>query len=471
MTRRMTTAVLLLSTFLFGTKLKDPRKMEFPARLDFTAPEVERCTLSNGVEVFFIQDHEFPLVDITFSIRAGERRVDADYAGLAEILADLVVEGGSKAVSNRVFQDSLENFGATLSTSSGSRNTDFTLHLLSEHIPALLPLVVGAVREPALPAEQLEINKNQRLISYQGRNDEPTAVAERIYQKLYYGPQNVWARETTPEVLDRIDLDALGQFHHVCYRPSLTMIGVAGDFDPDVMLEQLERYLGDWQEPEIEPYEEAPFYGETAPPGIYLVHRPGSVQSSIFIVGKGLQRDDPRYPATLLFNDVYGGAWFSRLRKELRVERGLAYSAYGYINSLYTEHGVFATICLTKSESTLQAIRLIHEIMEDLGTEGITQNELKLAKSSWLAGFPKYYAEPEYVLSDRMNYALHDYPVDFWDRIPDRIEPLTVEDVNRVAADFIKLDSLIIIVVGDSTAFDGYLSELGEVTIIDPEKY
>lgn len=469
--RKIATLTLILSALALGARLKDPRRMEFPARLEFTPHQVERFRLSNGIEVFFAEDHEFPLVDIVFRIDAGERRVDAEQAGLADILADLVAEGGSKAVAKRVFQDSLERFGASFRGYAWDEETSFTLHLLSEHVDDLLPLVVGAIREPALPSQQLEINKNQRLTSYQARNLEPTAVTARVAYKLCYGKDSPSARETTPATLDRIDLDALLGFHQACYRPSLTMIGVVGDFDPKVILNELERCLGDWPEPEVELPEESALRTDPASPGVYLVPWPGSVQSGIYMAHEGLLRNDSCYPASRLFNETYGGAWYSRLHREVRDERGLAYLVSGHVSSDFEAPGVFGTLCFTKSEATLEAVRVMLGIMEDMRTEGITQRELELAKQSWLASFPAYYAEPEDVMSDRMNYALHGYPIDFWDQLPDKIEPLTREDVNRFAAEFIRPDDLIIVILGDTTAFDGSVSELGEVTIIDPEEY
>ena len=271
MTRKIVPLILSLLSLLSAAKLKDPRTMEFPARLGFTPHQVERFRLSNGIEVFLVEDHEFPLVDIVFRIDAGERRVDAEQAGLADILADLVVEGGSKAVPKRVFQDSLERFGASFWGYAWDEETSFTLHLLSEHVDDLLPLAVGAIREPTLPDEQLELNKNQRLTSYQARNLEPMSAIVRIWNKLYCGKDSPSARETTPATLDRIDLDAFLGFHQACYRPSLTMIGVSGDFDPRVMLDELERCLGDWQEPEVKPPDESPLYTDPASPGVYLV--------------------------------------------------------------------------------------------------------------------------------------------------------------------------------------------------------
>ncbi|MEA3311582.1 MAG: pitrilysin family protein [candidate division WOR-3 bacterium] len=465
---------LLFSVSLAGIKLEDPRKMEFPARVEVTPPQVQCCTLSNGIGVFMLEDHEVPLLDIIFSIRAGETRVLGDQAGLAEILAEPATDGGSIKVPAEVFKDSLLRLGASFTypaNISGLAKIDFTLHLLSEHVEDLLPMVVDVIREPALPDHKLELIKNQKITAYQTRNQSLLTATSRIGSHLLIGRESPTGRDITPATLDRINRNALAEFHESCYRPSLTTIGVVGDFDPEAMINRLERFLGDWQEPLIEPWDEALRFGEPAPPGVYLVPWPGSVQSCIVIGHDGLARNDPCYPESRLFQAIYGTSWFSRLFKEVRMERGLAYLIFGNLSSCIEEPGSFYTLCLTRPDATLEATRLMLEIIEALRTEGVTQEELELAKSSFLNSFPKYYTDPVKVLQERMDYVKHDYPVDFWEQLPERIERLTREDVNRFAREFLKPDSLIIVVGGDSTAFDGSLSELGEVQIIDPEVY
>lgn len=469
MTRKSTVLLLTLYVAALGARLADPRDMSFPMRLDFTPHEVERRTLSNGIEVFFIEDHELPLVDVTVSVRAGERRVETPKAGLAEILAYVIVEGGSRTCSRRVFQDSLEKLGASFYARTGAENSSFNLHLLASHVDALLPLAASAVREPALPEEDIVINKKQYLASYLGRNQEPSSVAGRVFSKLIYGSRSPSAREVTPQTLARINRGELQKFHRANFRPTLAMIGVAGDFDPTLMLELLERCFGSWQEPASQPSEELPLVDASAAPGVYLVQWPGAVQSDIRMGYLGLRRDDPRYPASRILSEIYGASRFSRLYYEIRDKRGYAYVASGYVSSGFETPGLFSGVTMTRSQNTLETVDIMLGVVKSLKTEGITADELKLAKSSWLAAFPSYYAESNEVLLDRMNYAAHGYPVDFWDKMPGRVEPLTREEVSDFARDFLKPESLIFLVVGDTAAFDGSLSRFGEVHVLDKE--
>lgn len=463
--------LLFFLSFVTGfARTNDPRNLHIPP-IEFNPQEVERHTLSNGIEVFFVEDHEVPLVDVCFLVKAGKTRVPANQSGLAQILAKMIVEGGSEVVPQRLFQDSLKNFGASFSTHAGTEEATFTLHLLSKHIPVLLPMIVDAILTPALPANQLEVNKGKHLMNYQGRNDRNNLVAGRIFLKLNYGENSPIIREATPATLQSINTETLKEFHRRCYRPSHVMIGVRGDFDHESMVELLENLVGDWQEPDEKTYPATNLLLSPGEPGVYVVNIPGSVQSSIYIGHRGIALNDPRYPESRLLGEIYGWAWFSRLRHQVREERGLAYLVAGHLNTYYDDPGMFSAFCMTKSETTLETSRLILEIMNDLKTKGVTHDELQLAKQSWLASFPSFYEDPGELLLERMDYEGHGYPADFWDQLPDKIEPLTCEDINRFAADLIEPDSLIIVLVGDSTVFDGSASELGEVTIIDPEEY
>lgn len=445
--------------------------MHFPSALDFSPQEMERFTLSNGIVVFFVEDHELPLVDVNFLIKTGENRVDPKQAGLATLLADLVVEGGSTKVSKRAFEDSLQKVGASFGGSAGAETSRYTLHLLSTNVPELLPLVAGVIREPALPESQLELNKRQYTSSYLSRNSEPDEVSNRIFYKLIYGSESPRVREITPASLAQITRRAMQKYHETNYRPSLTMIGVSGDFDPKAMLDLLERCFGDWMEPVMEPSKSLPPIANPVEPGVYLVNWPGSVQSSIRIGHLGILASDSGYADALMLSEILGASRTSRINVIIREQYGLSYSPYGWISSGYAAPGSFASVCLTKSQSTIKASGLIVGIIEDIKQNGIKDIELAQAKESWLATFPAYYEDTRQILVSRMNYAAFGYPVDFWDKMPSRIEPLTRDAVTDFGKRFLEPDSLVILVLGDSSAFDGSLSKFGKVTVIDPEVY
>ncbi|MBD3286461.1 hypothetical protein GF359_07860 [candidate division WOR-3 bacterium] len=466
------TFFLTLLTLSAGkVKLEDPREMDFSDDTPFIPQEVEQETLSNGITVFLAENHELPLVDVFIAVRAGEVRVPAAEAGFAEILAYIIVEGGSNKIKTRAFRDSLENLGATFRAEPGSKYTDFSLHILSKHLPALLPLAVEAIRFPGLPQEQLEINKKQYLSSYQGRNNDPYSVASRIYWKLIYGRDSPAAREVTPSSLNKITEESLGDFHSANYRPSHVIVGVSGDFRKAEILELLETCLGNWEEPSVNPDPELDMITETAEPGIYLVNWPGAVQTNIWMGYLSFKRDDERYPNALLFTEIYGASRFSRMRLVVREKHGLAYSPYGWVSGGLTVPGTFSTVVGTKSSTTLKALNLLNVIIEDLRTQGVTEEDLTIAKESWLSAFPAHYSQTTKVIKDRMLYYRYSYPVNFWDMLPEKIKPLTQADMGGFASGFLEPSQLRILVVGDTSSFDGSIAEFGAFKVLDPSEY
>jgi len=473
MIKRISLAVFVTFILISAgkVKLEDPRSLEFSDEAIFIPKEIEQETLTNGITVFLAENHELPLVDIFVAVRAGEARVSADAAGLSEILAYMIVEGGSDKVKARSFRDSLESFGASFTVQAGSKYTDFSLHMLAKHVSALLPLAADAIRFPALPQQQLEINRRQYHSSYQGRNNDPSSVASRVYWKLLYGKESPAAREITPSALERITKESLAGFHVKNYRPSNVIVGVAGDFEKDEILELLERNLGDWEEPRIEPDPELDMVAEPAEPGIYLVNWPQAVQTNIWMGYLSFLRKDPRYPHALLFSDIYGSSRFSRMRLVVREKHGLSYSPYGWISGGLTVPGTFSTSVATKSTRTIEALKLLNEIIEDLRTNGVSREDLLLARKSWIHSFPARYSTHSKVLKDRMLYARYSYPLDFTDSLPRRIKSLTSEDMANFTSGFLSHEDLIILVVGDSSSFDGSLVELGEVEMIDPREF
>jgi predicted Zn-dependent peptidase len=147
---------------------------------------------------------------------------------------------------------------------------------------------------------------------------------------------------------------------------------------------------------------------------------------------------------------------------EIRSNRGLAYSV-GSIYRAETDYGLFATYCFTKSESTLESINLISGILEKVKNEGITQEELDLAKSSLLNSFIFEFTTPFQIVNKQVAIAFDNLPKDFLEIYRERLTEVTLEDVNTVAQRYIHPDRMLLVVVGNSDNFDGPLNQWGPV--------
>ena len=195
---------------------------------------------------------------------------------------------------------------------------------------------------------------------------------------------------------------------------------------------------------------------------VYYAHK-DIPQSTIVMGSFAVNQTHPDYfPFTVLNFVIGGGGFTSRLMSEIRSNRGLAYSV-GSIYRAEIDYGLFATYCFTKSESTLESVTLISEILKQVKQEGITPEELERAKSSILNNFIFEFTTPFQIVNKQVAIAFDNLPKDFLEIYRERITAVTLEEVNAVAQKYLHPDQMILVVVGNSANFDSPLSQLGPV--------
>jgi predicted Zn-dependent peptidase len=175
------------------------------------------------------------------------------------------------------------------------------------------------------------------------------------------------------------------------------------------------------------------------------------------------------FPFTVLNFVIGGGGFTSRLMSEIRSNRGLAYSV-GSVYRAEIDYGLFATYCFTKSESTLESVTLISEILKQVKQEGITPEELERAKNSILNNFIFEFTTPFQIVNKQVAIAFDNLPKDFLEIYRERITAVTLEEVNAVAQKYLHPDQMLLVVVGNSEHFDSPLSQWGPVKEISLEE-
>jgi zinc protease len=247
--------------------------------------------------------------------------------------------------------------------------------------------------------------------------------------------------------------------------PNHIIIGVTGDFDSSAMETKLREAFGSWAKGPAPKKDDTQFH--PAKPGYYLVEKKDVNQSNIRMVALGIRRDNPDYYAVEVFNEAFGGGFSSRLFKDIRTKRGLAYGVGGGVGTSFDHVGITRMAMGTKSESTVEAIQALYEDVDDLQKDPINDEEIKRAKDGILNSFIFNFDTPEKVLHERMAYEFYGYPADFLERYRAGIEKVTAADVARVASKYVHRDQLAVLVVGNSSEFDKPLSSLGAVTPVD----
>ena len=244
------------------------------------------------------------------------------------------------------------------------------------------------------------------------------------------------------------------------------MLAVWGDFDAEQMIEKIGDAFADWEQIDVDlpPTPEVDYAWQSS---VNLVSKPEINQSNIYLGHLGGLMSDPDYFALTVMNQILGGGFTGRLFKNVRSRQGLAYSVYGRYSSGLDHPGQCYVGCQTKSASTLHAIRAMIDEIEKITKDEVTDEELAVAKESYLNSFVFNFDSKSEIITRLMTYEFYGYPPDFLQRTKDSVEEVTKADILRVARAHLKPETLQILVVGNPDDFDEPLTTLGDVQDVD----
>jgi len=436
----------------------DPRSLRFaPLVLSLRSPETLR--LKNGLVVYLLRDTELPIVDLAFYLRGGAIYDPADRAGLAVLATHLIRTGGTQGMPPDLVDETLESLPATLSIDAGGDALSGRLSCLKDRFPEALVILSAMLREPRFDAARLEVEKASIVEEIRRRWDDPATIADLTFRLLVYGPASPWARLETIESVGRVDRDDLLEFHRRYIRPGNAILAVSGDFETEEMKRRLKEAFGGWQgaRAALPP---VPKVEDAVPVGVHLVTRP-LTQSSIILGHLGATRFDPDKFPLFVLNDILGeGGFTSRLMKEVRSTRGLAYSVSGGVGS-DSDRGLFEITCRTRADATVQAIEAIRDVVRRLRDEGPTEEEMRRSKDAQLNSFAFTVDGTAPYMRAYLFYRYYGYPEDYLQTWRDRLAGVGRDDVLRAARRFLHPDRLAVLVVGNPESFDRPLEALG----------
>jgi len=468
MKRALISFAALLSLFapaLSAAQATDWKQVPIPALPAFHPQEPKRIELPNGMVIFLQEDHELPLIDGVARIRGGSRSEPANKTGMLDMYGEVWRTGGTKTQTGDQLDDFLEVRAAKVETGANADSTTISWSCLKGDFDDVFKAFNDLLRSPEFRAEKLDLAQKEMADSISRRNDDVGETAGRESTKLAYGKNNPYAREPEYATVAAVTRQDLVDWHRAHVSPNNIILGVVGDFDSAAMEAKLRQAFGSWDKG---PSNKAPdIQFEPAKPGYYLVPKSDVNQSNIRMVELGIRRDNPDYFATEVFNEAFGGGYSSRLFKNIRTTKGLAYGVGGGIGASFDHLGIVRISMGTKSQTTIESIQALYQEIDNLKTNPISDEEINRAKDSILNSFVFNFDSPDKVLRERMAYEFYGYPADFLERFRTGIEKVQKADMERVAAKYLHKDQLAVLVVGNSADFDKPLTSLGQVTNID----
>jgi zinc protease len=454
--------------------------LKFPPAPEIKVPKFTRFELKNGMKVYLMEDHELPLVGGSVTVYTGDRLEPATQVGLASITGEVMRTGGTAQHPPDTLNMLLEQRAASVEAGVGTDSGSAGFSALSEDLDDVFGLFTEVLRQPAFPQDKIDLSKNQARGGIARRNDDPSEIAGREFQKLIYGAESPYARTVEYTTLDQISRDSVVNFYKKYYHPNNMLLGIVGDFEPTKMRSLIESKLGDWQpDPAAAAFQNRatlPAVTQARKGGVFFVDQPQLTQSNILIGHLGGRLDDPDYAPLSVLNEVMNG-FGGRLMNEVRSRQGLAYSVYAYWSARFDYPGTFIGGGQTRSDATVPFVKSTLAEIEKVRTTPITPAELTRAKDSVINSFIFSFATPGQTLSRVMRYDYYDYPEDFIFQYQKKVEATTTAQIQKAAQTHLKPENIVTLVVGNAKEINPSLSTLSpsipvttlDVTIPEPK--
>jgi predicted Zn-dependent peptidase len=430
-------------------------------------PKAQEATLKNGLRVIVLEsNHRLPTFSMEMVVMSGGLSDPAGMHGLAGATATLLREGTAKHTSKELGEQ-LDTIGATLGANSGLSGftSSVTAAGLVENFDQVLDLFTEVIRTPKFPADEVERYKSRTISGQQLIRGQAAFLAQERLNQAIYGTHPASLVIPPADGIKKITAADLARFHDENYVPSNAMLTIAGDVTLKDILPKLERAFGDWKGGAA-PKTTIPAAPAQGASRIFLINRPGSVQTVFQIGALGIERTDPDYAAMAVMNRILGGGGSSRLFLNIREDKSYAYSVgSGFSSSKY--RGTFVANAPVRTDATEGALREFMNEFNRIRNEKVSPQELDNAKRSIVGGFALSLENPAARLQNIITQKLYDLPANYWDTYPQKIESITADDVQRVAQKYIDLNHLQIVAVGDASKTREVLAKFGTVEEFD----
>jgi len=465
---------LILCLIIFGSSSIDAKPHEELTYepIQFKPPVPQKHTLSNGMELYLIEDNELPIFNISGLVKTGTIYDPADKIGLASIFASVMRTGGTVSREPDALNEELESMAASVEIGMSPEYGSVSLSTLAEDIDKGLEIFADVLRNPAYREEKLDLRKQQAIEGIRRRNDNPIQLAWRNFSEILYGKDHPFGWYSEIENVENISVDDLKAFHARYFHPNNIMLSITGDFDTESIITKLENAFEGWGKSEID-FPDIKQVERDRTPSVHYIKKE-LPQTTMLIGHIGIQRkpDFPDLFALRVMNDILGeGGFTSRLMSQVREKHGLAYMVGSIMQtSLYTNPGEFFAYSQTRAEKTAEAITLITDIIRGMRDAPVTENELKRTKDSLINSFVFSFESSSQIAFQQMMLDYRGFAPGFLETFTDNIAKVTVEDVQAVAQKYLHPDALTIVTVGNKENFDRPLDEFGEINEIEIEQ-
>ncbi|BDU72546.1 M16 family metallopeptidase [Mesoterricola silvestris] len=438
-----------------------------------TFPRLHRATLANGLRVVLARRDAAPVVQFRLLVEGGAA-VDAQVpsgAGTAT-LAMAMLDEGTRNLGAKELREQFQSLGMGLTARASLNQFQVAMGALKPNLDRSLELFAEVVLHPSFPAPAFERLRKERILEIAQEKELPEALAGRVVGPLLFGRAHPYGNPLTGTGFERtvaaMKVEELRELHRAWFRPGNATLVVAGNVGLEELLPGLQRTFGTWA-PGPAPRVPVPPAAPGGTTTIYLVDKPGSIQSVVNMVAIVPPRWESDEPAVQALNAILGGMFTARLNMNLREDKHWTYGArarvYGSRGPRQIHAG--ASVQTDRTKETVQELE--KEMRGILGERPITAQELAFAQRNLTLSLPGAFETTEALAAGMGTLQTWNLPDDHFATFVPRVNALTVADLDAAARRIIPARGRTYVVVGDRAKVEKGLRELGDVKLVDAD--
>ena len=398
-----------------------------------------------GISAWLVESHLVPLMAMRFAFDGGAAQDPAAKPGLAHLMTGTLDEGAGDLDSS-TYQEQLEEIAMRMGFQSTRDHIYGTFETLTVNRDKAVDLLRLALTKPRFDADAVERVKKQIASQLAFQAKDPERVAGKAWSKLAFGdhPYGRPVDGTLESIAAMTPDDIRGYHKRVFARDTLKVVAV-GDIDAKTLGEVLDKLFADL--PAKAELASVPAVTLKSGGALEVIEMPVP-QSAARFGFAAMARKHPDFMAATVVNQIFGGGGFaSRLMEEVREKRGLAYGVYSFLSPM-AHSAAFAGGVATKNAEMVQSLDVVKAEIRRMADEGPTEKELDSAKSYLIGSYALRFDTNAKIANELLGLAVENLGIDYINRRNAEIEAVTIADAKRVAAGLLKVEDLLVTVVG-----------------------
>ena len=448
-----------------------PSSEGFPT---FVFPEEQEVTLSNGLRVVYASMRSIPTVEMSLVVNAGYASDKRGVPGLAKMTAQMLDEGTANYDSLEI-SDEATRLGARISASASLDTATVSLSSLTERLAESLDLYAEVILRPSFPQAELDRLKRLQVAGIRQEMSQPFTAGLRLLPGLLFGSEHAYSAPMTGsgsiESVTSLTREDIVGFHRELYRPDNATLVVVGDVPLEELRRMLEDQFGDWSGDGGLPQLELADVPMPERRTVYVVDKPGALQSVILAGLPAPPTNNPDEIAIETMNAILGGSFTSRINMNLREDKHWSYGARSLLLDARGSRMFMAYSPVQTDKTKESMIEIDRELRDILDSRPPEAEELSKAQRNRTLRLPGQYETKRSVLRAVRDIKTYGLPDDYFETYAGKVRSLELSDIQRAAKAIVHPDRMVWVVVGDLSKIEAGVRELGfgEVRRLSPE--